>query len=167
MVLKRVSGHVYQRYDGDHAIFMASKYTKNLSADYNKDFKADPSLNEEPLIPAEDAFRRLNAVLVDSAMDCRQRPHETCYMCMDLVADAVLVECGHGGLCMQCADTLWRQGTNFAGGRCCPLCRRRFVDVMRILSETDDMVRCPSQLPQWLFAAAFKLSANNVAYARR
>lgn len=68
-------------------------------------------------------------------------PPETCYLCMDRAADAVLVECGHGGLCVVCADALWRRGTRAPGGRSCPLCRRPFIGVMHILSETNNTVR--------------------------
>ena len=74
-----------------------------------------------------------------------QRSQDTCYLCMDRAADAVLVECGHGGLCVKCADTLWRQGED---GRCCPLCRHRFIGVMRIVSETEAAVRVePTHYP--------------------
>lgn len=41
-----------------------------------------------------------------------------CYVCCDLAPDALLVPCGHGGLCHQCVR---RQ---FGIDRRCPLCRR-------------------------------------------
>ena len=65
---------------------------------------------------------------------------------MDRAADAVLVECGHGGLCTACADSLWRHGAHAPGGRCCPLCRRPFIGVMHILSETECTVRTQHSL---------------------
>ena len=29
---------------------------------------------------------------------------ETCFVCLDGRKDAILLECGHGGLCVQCAQ---------------------------------------------------------------
>jgi hypothetical protein len=42
----------------------------------------------------------------------------SCYVCYDTDADTVLLSCGHGGLCVECAARLWRSD------RRCPLCRR-------------------------------------------
>jgi hypothetical protein len=58
-----------------------------------------------------------------------------CMVCMARRADAALVECGHAGLCGACAGALWRRGE-----RRCPLCRRGFAGVVRILSESGDGV---------------------------
>ena len=41
-----------------------------------------------------------------------------CQICMSNAADAVLLECGHGGLCYACAVRLLKGTT-----RACPLCR--------------------------------------------
>ncbi len=51
----------------------------------------------------------------------------TCFVCVERPADAVLLECGHSGLCVECANVLWDQG------RRCPLCRRGFAAIMRIV----------------------------------
>ena len=32
---------------------------------------------------------------------------ETCFVCLDGQREAILLECGHGGLCVQCAKALW------------------------------------------------------------
>ncbi len=52
-----------------------------------------------------------------------------CIVCMEWPADAVLVECGHGGTCLACAGHLWERD------RRCPLCRKAFTGVMRIVAE--------------------------------
>ena len=65
---------------------------------------------------------------------------EPCYLCMDHAADAVLMECGHGGLCAACAAVLWQRGTLAPGGRQCPLCRQHFVGVLHIVSECGSKV---------------------------
>ncbi len=58
----------------------------------------------------------------------------TCFVCMERPADAVLLECGHSGLCVECATVLWNQG------RRCPLCRRGFAAIMRIIACSADTV---------------------------
>ena len=32
---------------------------------------------------------------------------ETCFVCLDGRREAILLECGHGGLCAACAQSLW------------------------------------------------------------
>jgi len=57
---------------------------------------------------------------------------DSCIICLDRTRDAILLECGHGGLCVQCADMLWNLGV---GHRNCPMCRKTFTGVMKILKE--------------------------------
>ena len=51
-----------------------------------------------------------------------------CMVCWERAPDCILLECGHCGLCVQCADQLWKQT------RRCPLCRGSFAAVMQIVS---------------------------------
>jgi len=60
---------------------------------------------------------------------------DTCIVCLTGPMDAVLLECGHGGVCEDCAMQLW-QNT-----RPCPLCRGRISRVMRIVEDGDNRVR--------------------------
>ncbi len=57
-----------------------------------------------------------------------------CVVCIERPADAILLECGHSGLCVQCATMLWNQA------RRCPLCRRGFAAVMRIIATAANTV---------------------------
>jgi hypothetical protein len=67
---------------------------------------------------------------------------QPCYLCMDRRADAVLIECGHGGMCAVCATVLWRRAAAApAAERRCPLCRVPFVGVMLIVGEAAGTVR--------------------------
>ncbi len=67
---------------------------------------------------------------------------QACYLCMDRRADAILVECCHGGLCGVCAAALWRSAATAPGAeRRCPLCRLPFVGVMLIVGEAAGTVR--------------------------
>lgn len=56
----------------------------------------------------------------------------SCSICMDRAPEAILLECGHGGLCMPCADSLWDQGPE---GRLCPMCRKPITGIVKIVSE--------------------------------
>ena len=69
-----------------------------------------------------------------------QAVREPCYLCMDRTSDAVLIDCGHGGLCTACADALWLSGVDTPGGRQCPLCRRQINSVLHIVSEIGSSV---------------------------
>jgi hypothetical protein len=65
---------------------------------------------------------------------------QACLVCWVAPPDAVLLECGHGGLCVACAERLWQ------GGRRCPLCRASFAGVVRIVDADAAVVRracCP------------------------
>jgi len=61
----------------------------------------------------------------------------TCTICMDRAPEAILLECGHGGLCMPCAESIWNQG---ADGRLCPMCRKAITGIVRIVSESGNDV---------------------------
>ncbi|CAM9635772.1 unnamed protein product [Chrysoparadoxa australica] len=54
-------------------------------------------------------------------------PVKMCYVCEDQAPDAVLLDCGHGGLCYGCAQNLAQQGDNS-----CPICRKQVVTVLRL-----------------------------------
>jgi hypothetical protein len=55
---------------------------------------------------------------------------QACYVCCESVADAVFLNCGHGGMCFACA----RRHVSAQRGRrpLCPLCRERVVQVVQI-----------------------------------
>jgi len=42
----------------------------------------------------------------------------TCLVCFDNFADAVFLECGHGGICYKCAIDIWKSTGE------CFLCRK-------------------------------------------
>ena len=59
----------------------------------------------------------------------------TCLVCWENESDAVLLECGHSGICIVCAQKLWREG------RSCLLCREGFAAIMRIVDGHSATVR--------------------------
>ena len=59
----------------------------------------------------------------------------TCLVCWDKDADAILLECGHSGICTVCAQKLWHED------RRCVFCREGFAAVMRIVDRHALMVR--------------------------
>eukprot|EP00826_Nyctotherus_ovalis_P039956 TRINITY_DN3882_c0_g1_i1.p2 TRINITY_DN3882_c0_g1~~TRINITY_DN3882_c0_g1_i1.p2 ORF type:complete len:160 (+),score=46.59 TRINITY_DN3882_c0_g1_i1:1573-2052(+) len=56
----------------------------------------------------------------------RKSEISNCTLCFDGAPDAVLLECGHGGICFSCGKKL------HAGKEKCPLCREPIVLVVRI-----------------------------------
>ena len=81
-----------------------------------------------------------------------------CLVCMANPPDAVLLECGHAGVCAACAARLWDRP---AAARRCPLCRTPISAVVRILSEdADGTVPLP---PGGAFLLPTHALANNFA----
>ena len=74
---------------------------------------------------------------VDDADDAEDDADASCSICMDRAPDAVLLECGHGGVCMPCAESLWNSG---AEGRLCHMCRKPITGIVRILGEVGSEV---------------------------
>ena len=65
-----------------------------------------------------------------------------CFVCWGREWDAILLECGHSGLCVECAVKLWDET------RRCPLCRQSFTAVMRVVSSSAAEVSPqPSSIP--------------------
>lgn len=56
----------------------------------------------------------------------------TCWICCTAPANAVLMECGHGGICVSCATQCWKKKPPL-----CPLCRSRIIMVVKI-DEPDE-----------------------------
>jgi hypothetical protein len=59
-------------------------------------------------------------------------PVPTCYICMIQESTAVLIECGHSGICLTCARKLWNST------RRCPLCQRETLAILAISSGGYD-----------------------------
>jgi hypothetical protein len=75
--------------------------------------------------------------LFSGADDDEAEGDASCSICMDRAPEAILLECGHGGLCMPCADSLWEQGPE---GRLCPMCRKPITGIVKIVSENGSDV---------------------------
>ena len=58
----------------------------------------------------------------------------TCFICCEAQATVVLLNCGHGGTCLKCAQKLWSKE------RRCPICRGNYVDMAHILAVSDEGV---------------------------
>lgn len=88
-------------------------------------------------------------------------PTKVCFMCDEHISDAVLMECGHGGLCHACALQLWKTSSQ------CHLCRSPISHVLKIelpssnyvkILATTQLVRSNSEterLPEILEVAEF------------
>jgi len=74
---------------------------------------------------------------------------QLCFVCYDNVPDAILMECGHAGLCSGCAVNIFDNMRRPVAGRqraSCPICR---ATVSRVLQ-----IRTSSHLPSELFAVS-------------
>jgi len=62
---------------------------------------------------------------------------QTCTICLDKIANAVLMNCGHGAICFNCGLTLLSTACE------CHLCRQQIVQVLRIdiKGQNDDLLK--------------------------
>jgi hypothetical protein len=106
---------------------------------------ADGNISDQKqLRPCDDFANKCEGVASRQAMKSTKSEQEVntsigsendaCIVCMERPLDAVLLECGHSGLCVECATVLWDQA------RRCPLCRRGFAAIMRIVARETRMV---------------------------
>ncbi len=143
--MRQISEFVFQQYEYEGTLDSSIAGRINANSPM-----ASPTLQQQETTEKKDIhFGDINCQhLFEPGPPSTQKMDTTspaCYMCMDNLAGAVLIECGHGGLCIPCASALWRHGAGTAAAppaRRCPLCRRPFVVVMRIVSQTGEKVAC-------------------------
>ena len=58
--------------------------------------------------------------------------------CSEILFVQILLECGHSGICCDCAGRLWVQRADMV--RPCPLCRKNFSGVVKIVSRDESQV---------------------------
>jgi hypothetical protein len=107
--------------DGDLA-FILSPLTSSVNYEYEPEFKIETKhdsgdSSDSPAIPSSE-----------------NNESNTCVVCWERESNAILLECGHSGICVECAGKLWDDS------RLCPLCRQGFAGVMRITSCTSSTV---------------------------
>lgn len=78
----------------------------------------------------ENRYTVLTADLVLSSTT--QTIKEPCYVCYETEATAVLLNCGHSGICVQCAKKL--------KPRLCPICRKPIEKTVQLLDEEEGVV---------------------------
>jgi len=49
-----------------------------------------------------------------------------CYICVSKVPNAIVMDCGHGGMCYECAIESWRKGNK------CVMCRQEVVRILKV-----------------------------------
>ena len=49
-----------------------------------------------------------------------------CLICLEQDADAILMDCGHGGVCYNCALEIWKASSE------CHLCREKIKSVYQL-----------------------------------
>ncbi|KAM3138606.1 hypothetical protein pb186bvf_009358 [Paramecium bursaria] len=76
-----------------------------------------------------DSDKKSNSLIVQKAVDQSVRVDQSnnqCIICFDKTPDAVLMNCGHGGLCYDCAIDLWKRK------QVCYLCRDQIDSVLQV-----------------------------------
>jgi len=56
-----------------------------------------------------------------------------CWICFTGPREAVLLSCGHGGICYPCAERCWKMRP-----RVCPLCREKVVGIAKVAPNPAD-----------------------------
>ena len=76
-------------------------------------------------------------------LEANPKPSAECWVCFEGDAEAVLLHCGHAGLCLSCAENLWRTRAP------CPMCREPIEVIARIgeAVTVDGKVLVAPQLP--------------------
>lgn len=77
---------------------------------------------------------------------------QLCFICYSEPPDAVLLECGHAGLCSACAEHIMQRRP----GAQCPICRSAITLVVRLRADLplpSNLFRCDRQVPEAASAA--------------
>ena len=72
------------------------------------------------------------AVAVEDEDDEGGLENEFCWICCHGPRDAVLLECGHGGICMDCAERCKQRRPPV-----CPMCRQRISRIVKLSGSTE------------------------------
>ena len=57
--------------------------------------------------------------------------NQICSICCDKKANAILMKCGHGGVCYDCAISMWQSTGE------CPLCRKEIIEIYQIKEDQN------------------------------
>ena len=80
-----------------------------------------------------------DALSAAGSEDAEDEDDDKCLICFAGPRDAVLLECGHGGLCYACARRCLRKK-----GRECPICRQSIAQVVQIRLDDQASPASPS-----------------------
>lgn len=91
-----------------------------------------------------------NPMKVEVFSPCSKKSStKLCEICLDKICDAVIMECGHGGICYECSLKMWKS-VGF-----CYLCRGSISQVLQIEMSQNSLVNVFS-------ATRANLSENNI-----
>lgn len=133
--LLRHSGTLYQRASpvsfiaGDHNDLENAKVSQGNAYAQKRDNVAACDQDVEEDWSDDSSFRSVDA---DEQPPKRRASasHKLCYVCCIERRNAVLFECGHGGLCFGCAHSLATRHP-----RTCPICRQQIDAVLKVGSR--------------------------------
>jgi len=84
----------------------------------------DPLFDNQKINFSFDDVEKLEKA--DRFLECEQEDKESCFVCECDEADAVIMNCGHGGICYECALIGWEKSKK------CYICRRDIGSVLKV-----------------------------------
>ena len=109
---------------------ISSSYFQPMESPKRKILKKRPEslkvTNEEEITSHRRIFSNPTKVKPDSSPKNENLSINVCNMCYDRFSNAVIMECGHGGICYECSLELWKS----TGA--CHMCRSPISQVLQI-----------------------------------
>jgi hypothetical protein len=119
---------------------ISSSYFKPVETPKSKPAKRTISLkhnNEDTVAEHQRSFSIPVQVEVFSPT-AKDSIDKICEMCCERLCNAVIMDCGHGGICYDCSLEMWRTvGT-------CHMCRGQIIEVLQIEKSIDRLVKVHS-----------------------
>ncbi|CAD8094910.1 unnamed protein product [Paramecium sonneborni] len=82
-----------------------------------------------------DTERNTNNRNVQKSQDAQQQSNSKCIICCEKPSNAVLMNCGHGGICYQCAIQMAQKSKE------CFLCRQNIQEIYEIAEKDASMLK--------------------------
>ncbi|KAK8805486.1 hypothetical protein WA158_002142 [Blastocystis sp. Blastoise] len=92
---------------------------------------SSPSSPISPSISIHSEYPPLTSIHTSKSYDLQGN----CYICETEQKDGVLLPCGHGGICYECALSLYKRKNH----RLCPICRKSIKQILKIETKKHEI----------------------------
>eukprot|EP01017_Pseudomicrothorax_dubius_P041250 TRINITY_DN6574_c0_g1_i14.p1 TRINITY_DN6574_c0_g1~~TRINITY_DN6574_c0_g1_i14.p1 ORF type:complete len:486 (+),score=41.22 TRINITY_DN6574_c0_g1_i14:77-1534(+) len=110
-------------------------------------------------IKFDDKAKHLSEFVRSGSLNRHEQSNSNCLICYEKPANAVIMDCGHGGLCIDCAIESWTKKD------CCYLCREKVSKVLQVSltprSQNDVRVLACTEKIDWDEPPDDRLSIEN------